>query len=46
MVGPTPQMVEVGTGMTGAGTRWRLKPPPRPAALLLCFRPFKGEGIT
>jgi hypothetical protein len=46
MVGPAPQTVE-DVATIGAGTRWRLpRPPPRPAALLLRFRPFEGEGIT
>jgi hypothetical protein len=47
MAGPAPQTVEEGSATIGAGTRWRLPPPPpRPAALLLRFRPFKGKGIT
>ena len=46
MVGPAPQTVE-DVATIGAGTHWRLpRPPPRPAALLLRFRPFEGEGIT
>jgi hypothetical protein len=43
MVGPTPQMVEVGAATIGAGTRWRLPPPPPRPAAFLRFRPFEHQ---
>jgi hypothetical protein len=47
MVGPAPRTVEEGVGTIGAGTRWRLPPPPpRPAALILHFRSSEDKGIT